>query len=262
MAKLKPELKKEELTDAPPVATGSGTEMLKIPIERLVPAVWNYKTDGTPEQIEKLCKSIVIDKSAGVLAIREIIIDGEMFYEVIDGNHRLKAVALLGWKEIWCENFGTVSMADTVTISRRRNESWFETDTIKLAQLYKDEVLPVYTEDELAEFMPESAQDIKDMIKLLDFDWDSIAPKEEGDGADDNKKDNSLFKLHLNPKQFQKWEEWRQNFRNSAKSDSSEEAFAAAMEIALASVPTDDDDDEDDSRPVPSGKIDVDAPDF
>ena len=41
-------------------------------IDNLVKAEWNYKTDGTEEQINKLIKSIKYDDSAGILAVRKL----------------------------------------------------------------------------------------------------------------------------------------------------------------------------------------------
>ena len=41
-------------------------------IDDLTPALWNYKHDATPEQLEKLCESIKRDKSPGVLPVRHI----------------------------------------------------------------------------------------------------------------------------------------------------------------------------------------------
>ena len=76
-------------------------EVIKLPIEQLVKAEWNYKTDGTDEQIQKLMNSIEYDKSAGILAVRKI----RDKYEVIDGNHRLEALRRLNYKEVQVENF-------------------------------------------------------------------------------------------------------------------------------------------------------------
>ena len=47
-------------------------QLVDIELKNLFKAKWNYKTDGTEEQIEKLCNSIKEDKSVGVLAVREI----------------------------------------------------------------------------------------------------------------------------------------------------------------------------------------------
>ena len=55
-------------------------EVIKLPIEKLIKAEWNYKTDGTDDQIQKLMNSIEFDKSAGVLAVRKL----RDKYEVID----------------------------------------------------------------------------------------------------------------------------------------------------------------------------------
>ena len=113
------------------------TQLVEMNESDLVKADWNYKTDGTEEQIEKLMASIGVDKSVGVLAVRE---KGKKF-EVIDGNHRLEAIKRLGWKKVPCENFGDISKAKAITIARRRNHKWFEDDVLAYAKLFKEDVL-------------------------------------------------------------------------------------------------------------------------
>ena len=105
------------------------TQLAELSINDLIKADWNYKTEGTEEQIEKLITSIKVDKSVGVLAVREISIsedkDGMEVnkFEVIDGNHRLEALIRMNWEKVPCENFGDISKAKAITIA---NSNAFE----------------------------------------------------------------------------------------------------------------------------------------
>src|ERR1019366_8341847 len=132
------------------------TELLNVPISKLITADWNYKKNGERDQIDRLKASIDFDKSVGVLAIRELEKDGVQVFEVIDGNHRLIAVREMNWEVVPCENFGKLSLAKAITIARRRNHKWFEDDMIKYGKLLSG-VLEEYTVDELEPFMPDTA---------------------------------------------------------------------------------------------------------
>jgi len=146
----------------------SATQLVELDIKDLVKADWNYKSDATPELLDKLCQSISRDKSAGVLAVREL--EGNKF-EVIDGNHRYEAVFELAWEKVPCENFGDISLAQAVTIARRRNHQWFEDDLFAYGELFREIVLPEYGIEELASFMPETQEEMKNLENMLDFDW-------------------------------------------------------------------------------------------
>jgi hypothetical protein len=148
--------------------------------ELLISAEWNYKRAASPEALKKLAASIDKDRSAGVMAVRELKA-GKL--EVIDGNHRLDAIDVLGWKIVKVENFGPITKADAVLIARRRNHQWFEDDEFALAALIRDVVLPEYgTLEGLEDFMPDSAQDLADMIERAGTDWTydpGVSPKHQ-----------------------------------------------------------------------------------
>jgi len=177
------------------------TQLVQINIADLKPAEWNYKTDGTEEQIEKLAASIKEDSSAGVLAVREV--DGK--FEVIDGNHRLKAVKNLKWQKVPCENFGDISKAKAIIVSRRRNTQWFEDDTVKYAEIFRDDVLQEYSLDDLEKIMPESREDMENLAKLLDFDWEQYGS--EG-GAEEDKEGKKAIKFKLTEEMYLLWRQW------------------------------------------------------
>lgn len=135
----------------------------QISVSQLVSADWNYKSDGTADDIAKLAESITRDQSAGVLAVRQIR-DG--VFEVIDGNHRLKAIQRLGWADAWCEDFGSITKAEAVLIARRRNYQWFEDDADKLESLFKGEVGPQFVIDDLSLFMPDDVVDLRGLLGI------------------------------------------------------------------------------------------------
>lgn len=142
------------------------TKIYQVDIGDLIPCDWNYKLDGTQEEIDKLVESIKRDGSMGVLAVREVEKDGFVKLEVIDGNHRLKAIQILGWKKPFIENFGDISKAEAITIARRRNHQWFQDDIQKLANLLINEVLPEIKVEDYLKFMPDSADDLE-KLKIL-----------------------------------------------------------------------------------------------
>ena len=149
-------------------------EILWTEIETVQKCDWNYKLDGSEEEMEKLKNSVSRDNSVGVLPVRVVDVNGTRMFEVIDGNHRLQALQELGWKKVPIENFGEISKADAITIARRRNEEWFDSDPFKYAELLRDEVMGTYSLEELSRFMPETEDQMKAMIESLDFNFDDF----------------------------------------------------------------------------------------
>ncbi len=152
--------------------------IITVKIGQLVPADWNYKKDDEAVA-KKLMKSIEHDKSAGVPAVRVL---GKK-YEVIDGNHRLKALQILGWKELMVENFGKISKAKAIMVAKRRNTLWFEDDVLKFADLFKNDVIKEYGLKELEGMMPNSLEELADLSKMSDFNWsqyDNRGPEADG----------------------------------------------------------------------------------
>jgi len=184
------------------------TKTIRVPIEQLVPAAWNYKSEGTPEQIEKLKKSIARDKSAGVPAVREV--SGK--YEVIDGNHRLTALREMGVSEVVVEDFGKLSKADAILVARRRNHAWFTDDMLKLGELLKTEVLTNYSPGELAEFMPDTEREIAELAALSSYNWKG----KEGSGNGSPREGYEILRLELPESLMRLWLEWKQRVAQEA----------------------------------------------
>ena len=199
------------------------TQLVEMNIDDLIKADWNYKTDGTDEQIDKLINSIKQDESVGVLAIREL---GDKF-EVIDGNHRLEAVIRMGWKKVPCENFGDISKAKSITIARRRNHKWFDDDLNAYAQIFKEDVMSEFSIDELGEFMPDSIEDMENLLKIDSFDWDEALDVSEFDSEEEEWK---TLSIKLPDSVWQLWNEWKEKAKSITNSDSD----VLALEYAIA----------------------------
>ena len=168
-------------------------------IDNLVKAGWNYKTDGTEEQINKLIKSIKYDDSAGVIAVRKL----NDKYEVIDGNHRLEALQRIGWQQIQVENFGDISKAKAIIIARRRNHVWFDDDLKAFSDLIKNDVLPEIDTDTLKDILPDTPDEIDNLVNFGNFDWEEPIEKEPKDN--DGKK---TIVVKVDESVHQMWQDW------------------------------------------------------
>ena len=199
------------------------TQMVEMDIKDLIKADWNYKTDGTDEQIDKLINSIKEDNSVGVLAVREI---GDKF-EVIDGNHRLEALIRMKYKKVPCENFGDISKAKAITVARRRNHKWFDDDITAYAELFKDDVLSEYSIEELSKFMPDTIEEMENLEKMLDFDWE-----DEGEPVYDEE-DLKSIKIVVPKETYDMWLKWKEKVFEISEYETDGKAFEFAIVEAL-----------------------------
>jgi len=145
-----------------------------IEINKLCPAAWNYKTDND-ELKEKLKNNIKQDGQIENVIIRELETG---FYEVVNGNHRLLAMKELGFEQMICYNCGKISDAKAKLIAIKTNETKFEADHIKLAEVIislKDE----FTLDQIEEVTPFDKESLENFDKLLSFNWDELDSKKK-----------------------------------------------------------------------------------
>jgi hypothetical protein len=219
----------------------TGTKVLDAEISLLRSAPWNYKEPGTPEMLAKLAASIAHDKSAGVLAVREMP-DGTL--EVIDGNHRFEAVQSLGWTRVPVENFGLISQAEAIVVAQRRNFQWYHDDSTKLALLMKEVVLPEISLDELEAFMPQSRAALENLARMTDFNWDSM-PDRQSDG----------LSFAMTPELKLLWDRWYSYATGQMAANSKSDALALALEVALGGpVASDDAPEPEEADDVPAGE--------
>lgn len=122
--------------------------MSELPITKIKPNLWN--PNRMPEEIYK---ALVEDiKANGTKAIDPIHVRplGKDFFEVIDGEHRLKAVVEAGFHEISCL-IDEVSEEEAKAINYRKNKERGNMDPFREAELFKSETDAGKTYDDVAE---------------------------------------------------------------------------------------------------------------
>lgn len=172
------EIKKEELG------------WVSIDIDELVPADWNYKIEDE-EKAKKLAANIKRNGQIENILVRRLQ-NGKN--EVVNGNHRLISFRETGMKEVVCFQLGAISKSAAKRIAIETNETKFDTNYTKLAELFRDMVTGADAEFEikdLAETLPFDESQIENYVSLLDFDWDAFQNKnntdDEKEGSDNKK---------------------------------------------------------------------------
>lgn len=222
-----------------------GKKIEKVSIDQVIEAEWNYKVEGAESDIKKLANSILKRGSAGVLAVREVEIDGDIKFETCDGNHRLRALRdELGVKFVYIENFGKISMDEAVLLTRSRNHNWFEDDKLKLANLMTEHVLSTHEINDLIDSLPESAQELEAYQNIANFEWQEPEKNEsEGTGGDSNGSSyadqKTDIKLSVSEEVYNLWEKWLERCENITGLSNKERAFEFAVIEAL-NVPEED----------------------
>ena len=138
-----------------------------IEISKLVKADWNYKEENKT-LTEKLKENIKRNGQIENIIIREL---DTGFYEVVNGNHRLSVLKDLKQKKVHCYNLGKISDVKAQKVAIETNETKFNTDNLKLAELL-NEIGKEFDVEDLEKTMPYSKQELENFEQLLDFDWE------------------------------------------------------------------------------------------
>lgn len=179
----------------------------KIKISSLELAPWNYKEDDAKLQA-KLVKNIQSNGQVENIVVREI---GEGKYEVVNGNHRLKAFREIGLSTVMAYNLGRITDEKAKRIAVELNETRFGIDVEKhkslLASLFDEfdasdllGTLP-YDEAELESYLPDArcpdpnfqtgdGFSIPDYPKGDFITWDMVLTKEENETLTQFEKQN------------------------------------------------------------------------
>jgi len=224
------------VVDAPmETSSKATTQLVEADVSDLIHADWNYKTDGTPEQIEKLMNAITEAGSCGVLAVREVKVGKEFKLEVMDGNHRLTAIQNLGWKKVPIENFGRISKAKAVILTRQRNQNWFDDDRLKLANLFAIDVFPEFSMEHLSNILPETMESLESLKGLASVDWATPGSGDGDGGGSSNDYDPTVKKIFLRvPEEtFNLWSKWLERCKDITGLGTPERAFEFAVIEAL-----------------------------
>jgi ParB-like chromosome segregation protein Spo0J len=164
----------------------------EVDINKLVAADWNYKKEDF-EMSRKLVANIKRNGQIENILVREL---DTGFYEVVNGNHRLTAFTELELEKVVCFNLGKISNAQARRIAIETNETRFETDTLKLADLIKEMVDDEFELADLTNTLPYNESDLNAMIDLLGFDWDKNVPDDD-DPPPQDPDDPTLSEEHI-----------------------------------------------------------------
>lgn len=138
----------------------------------LVEASWNYKEDHDELQ-EKLRLNLQRNGIVQNLIVRDV---GSGAYEVVNGNHRLRAIIANGIDRVMCYNCGQISDIQAKRIAVETNETRFKSDAERLASV----VEAVLNEFDPADFDLTSpiTSDMLDGFKKQD-EWKAPPPIED-----------------------------------------------------------------------------------
>lgn len=152
---------------------------VELPLKSLIEADWNYKVDN-PDLIEKLANNLKKNGQLENIIVRYIDTD---IYEVVNGNHRLKALNHLGIESVVCYNLGKVNELVAKRIAIETNETKFQADNIRLAELIKEQT-EAYDINDLESTLPYSLKELEDFANSVDMDWELF--KEGGNTNESN----------------------------------------------------------------------------
>jgi hypothetical protein len=158
---------------------------IELAIDELVAAEWNYKTNE-PALTEKLKSNIKRNGMIQNLIVRRIQPHG---FEVVNGNHRLDVLKSLKIKKVMCFDLGEVSDAFAYKLAITTNETKFESDKKKLAEVIRD-LNQEFGIDDLVKTLPYSSQDIENMQAALDFQWENEDALKPSSDASDSYEDS------------------------------------------------------------------------
>lgn len=159
----------------------------ELPVDALEYAAWNYKVDDDAKQA-KLCANFKRNGQIENIIVREL---GGGRYEVVNGNHRLKAMRALGIKACVAYDLGDVPLSTAQRIAVETNETKFDKDNLKLAQVLQS-ITADFSVADVALSMPFEEQEIVNFVATLSHDWSQYDPTpaptpnpDEGPGTTD-----------------------------------------------------------------------------
>ena len=159
-----------------------------------------YNPNVVPDEImEQLERRIEEEGFLQPVLLRNIEPEGEVKYEVIDGEHRFLAAKKLDYEEIpsiIVDKKLPEAMLATINMNKLRGEF----DTLKLAEVIHT-LHESYSMEELEEKLGYSSEEMTGMESLLNFDFNKL--DDEGVKLDDEEtNEEEEFKLILTSKQM------------------------------------------------------------
>lgn len=173
-----------------------------IDIDKCVKADWNYKDDNE-ELTVKLIENIKRNGQVENLLVRTL---DTGFHEVVNGNHRYEALKRLGAKKVMVYDLGTITNAEAYRVAIETNETKFMTDQVRLADLIKD-MTEQFSTDDLVATMPYTQEQLTDLIKMTNFDWNEYNDNASPPSTDDEESSAGIH-FNLTPRERERWDSW------------------------------------------------------
>lgn len=148
-----------------------------IQVDKLVKANWNYKVDDVKKS-QKLKENIKRNGQVENVIVRELP-DGN--FEVVNGNHRLDVFLDIGTEKVICYNMGNVSVAVAQRLAAETNETRFDRDSLKFAELIKGPA-DEFTLDDLDTTMPFSHSELERMCERANLSQGEAPDDDEPSG--------------------------------------------------------------------------------
>lgn len=202
-----------------------------IEVSKLIKAKWNYKEEDE-NQTKKLIANFKRNGQVENIQIRELE-DGN--YEVVNGNHRLDVMNELKMKNCHVYNYGVISLSDSKRIAIETNETRFQTNAFKLGEIIK-ELSADFDIKELEATMPYSADEMQNMIEVLDFNWDSF--EDDGVEVDSAESFDNTISVKVSEETYKTWLELKKRMKEITGYDNESKVFEFAVIEAL-NIPLD-----------------------
>lgn len=154
------------------------TKYRLIKVDSLIPADWNYKVTEGPKHDFLVGQLVNNFKRNGQVENIIVRLLDTGFYEVVNGNHRLEAAKICGMSNMICYDLGKVSLAEAKRLAAETNETKFDADAIKYAELIK-EIHDEFGLSSIADTLALTKDEIQNKLDLLGFDWDMKSPEED-----------------------------------------------------------------------------------
>jgi len=197
-----------------------------IEVSKLVKAEWNYKEEDE-NQTKKLIENFKRNGQVENIQIREL---ENNKYEVVNGNHRLDVMNELKMKKCHVFNYGVISLSNAKRIAIETNETKFQTNSFKLGEIIK-EISAEVNLDELEKTMPYSADEMQNMIEVLDFDWNTF--EDDGVEIDNVESFDNTISVKVSEETYKTWIELKKRMKEITGYDNESKVFEFAIVEAL-----------------------------
>tara|TARA_R110000787_G_scaffold70574_4_gene156828 strand:- start:5031 stop:5678 length:648 start_codon:yes stop_codon:yes gene_type:complete len=196
-------------------------------VSKLVKADWNYKEENEA-QTENLLNNFKRNGQIENIIIREL---DTGFYEVVNGNHRVDVMKILKIKKVHAYNCGKISLPEAQRLAIETNETKFDSDSLKLADLINT-LAKEFPIEELSKTMPYSEDEIQKMSELTEFDWSQYDSDEDVENVGDDEF-NIEIKFKVSHETNERWKELKDRIETIGGYNSDSKVFEFAVIEAL-----------------------------